>query len=316
MAMPAASVVPEATVQTAQAGTEVKSVTDPSVAAVPFVSPQKRLVALLLAWPTPFPAGLHRVYVGKTGTGILWFFTCGMFLIGQIVDFILILAGRFQDKEGRPVHYWTKPKPGQEVIPMYGRTATALPVSPIGGTSVLAGFLAFVGYLALIGAILIGLLLALRLPWLVAAGIPDPHLEDEIERYFGYAGWPSLVERIGWIVWAILLLFSTTFVVVARRRHGAGHIIRAVIGMTLMAAFLVCLYEALPIGDFYLSPSFKSQVDAGQIGPMLDESLKAVDVPFVIGAVGAFALAITTLSWPAQGHRPQRAVAEYNRVMT
>ena len=34
--------------------------------------------------------GAHRFYFGKTKTGILWFFTLGLFFIGWIVDLFLI----------------------------------------------------------------------------------------------------------------------------------------------------------------------------------------------------------------------------------
>ena len=36
--------------------------------------------------------GAHRFYFGKTKTGILWFFTLGLFFIGWIIDLFLIPA--------------------------------------------------------------------------------------------------------------------------------------------------------------------------------------------------------------------------------
>ena len=42
-----------------------------------------------LAWIFGF-MGCHRFYYGKPITGTLWFFTCGLFLIGWIIDLFLI----------------------------------------------------------------------------------------------------------------------------------------------------------------------------------------------------------------------------------
>ncbi len=69
------------------------------------VSPCKRIWALVLSLIFAFP-GLHRFYVGKVGTGILWLFTGGLFGVGQIIDIILILMGQFEDKNGLPVSLW------------------------------------------------------------------------------------------------------------------------------------------------------------------------------------------------------------------
>ena len=44
--------------------------------------------------------GIHRYYVGKIGTGILYTLTLGIFGIGTLVDLIKIVLGKFTDKNG------------------------------------------------------------------------------------------------------------------------------------------------------------------------------------------------------------------------
>ena len=63
------------------------------------VSKKNKITALILCVLFGF-FGVHRFYVGKIGTGLLYLFTGGLFLIGYIVDIILIIKGKFTDKFG------------------------------------------------------------------------------------------------------------------------------------------------------------------------------------------------------------------------
>jgi TM2 domain-containing membrane protein YozV len=60
---------------------------------------KNRWIALALAFFLGY-LGMHRFYVGKTGTGILYLLTAGFLGIGVLIDFIMILVGSFTDKQG------------------------------------------------------------------------------------------------------------------------------------------------------------------------------------------------------------------------
>ena len=47
--------------------------------------------------------GIHRFYVGKTGTGILMLITLGGLGIWSLIDFIMIAIGKFKDKNGKEI---------------------------------------------------------------------------------------------------------------------------------------------------------------------------------------------------------------------
>lgn len=75
--------------------------TDPIVpeVAVPVRSQKSKGVALVLCVLLGY-MGIHRFYVGKIGTGILWLLTLGCFGIGWIVDIVMLCCNKFVDKSG------------------------------------------------------------------------------------------------------------------------------------------------------------------------------------------------------------------------
>lgn len=50
--------------------------------------------------------GIHRFYVGKIGTGLLWLISGGFLGIGMIIDLVMIIAGSFEDKNGNRLIDW------------------------------------------------------------------------------------------------------------------------------------------------------------------------------------------------------------------
>lgn len=70
-----------------------------------YVSPKSRTLALVLAiFLGEF--GIHRFFVGKVGTGIIYLCTGGLFGIGWIIDIIMIITGSFTDKSRAFVKNW------------------------------------------------------------------------------------------------------------------------------------------------------------------------------------------------------------------
>jgi len=78
---------------------------EPGYRADKAVSPHSRLACLLLCFFLGW-LGVHRFYVGKTGTGVAMIFTVGGLGIWTLIDFIMIVVGNFTDANGRYVLDW------------------------------------------------------------------------------------------------------------------------------------------------------------------------------------------------------------------
>lgn len=85
---------------------------------MPQLSPRSYLVTLLLCVFLG-PLGVHRFYVGKVGTGVLMFFTMGLFGIWWLVDLLIVAAGSFTDAWGGIVRWRSGPggRPPIRLVP-------------------------------------------------------------------------------------------------------------------------------------------------------------------------------------------------------
>ena len=72
------------------------------VASAAPVSRHNDRVALILCYVLGV-LGVHRFYVGKIGTGLIWMFTGGCVLVGWVIDAISIASGNFTDAQGYPL---------------------------------------------------------------------------------------------------------------------------------------------------------------------------------------------------------------------
>ena len=51
--------------------------------------------------------GIHRFYVGKTGSGIAQLLTLGGLGVWVFIDWSMIMCGSFKDSDGKPLTEWT-----------------------------------------------------------------------------------------------------------------------------------------------------------------------------------------------------------------
>ena len=273
------------------------------------ISPHRRLIALLLGMaPVVIPvAGLHRFYVGKIGTGILWLLTGGLLMVGQIIDLVLIAVGHFHDKQGRRVVMWNDPseiKLDRLPPPKASRVvATGDGSSP---SSALSGVVwrpgpASTG-LSVLGAVMLGvsaalgLFLALDLPGAAGAGLFDEIVKSrDITDAFGYAEWPQLVHRIGTVVMYVLLLVSVVMLMAARRGAGVLHMLRVVLGGVGLLAGFGCLVEGMDRTDW---TQIVTLLNGGVIGPAIEIFMDRSESELVIAAALCYLGGFLLLAWP------------------
>jgi serine/threonine protein kinase len=313
-------------------------------------SPANRLMALLLAVIGPMFgfAGLHRFYVGKIGTGIIWLCTWGLAGIGQLIDIVLIAVGQFKDRNELPLVLWHDANETQAVVTPNGAPAAAVapaqkveevravadtpqpqpqaaayqppswPSYPSASGTMyepwdpISGLFAAVGHIFALAAVLIGLTLGLHLPSVAAAAWPAADLVRMLEQALG-SDWPRIVEQAGVMLIAALLFLAAVLIMIGRRRFGPAHLIRAIAGL---GGFFWAIQ--LFRGDAISTDSVQRMVDLikqNQVGSALDILFRAFSQEEAIVAGIITLISVLILSWPPRKRAPVFAPLPHQGVV-
>ena len=260
-------------------------------------SPRKRLWAALLCfgWFLGL-GGLHRFYVGKVGTGLLWLLTGGLCGIGQLVDLVLILVGDFTDAAGRPLLFWDRLDELARRPAAGGVSAgRAAPQGRLGLVLSTVGIgLMFIG-------VLIGLAAAANLPAILAADLPRAGIAGEMTALFGYGGWPALVTKIGMAAMMLVMLLAAVVLIIARRRSGFGPMFRAAVGAFGLVLAVMALREALARIAW---TDIAVLVHAQRTGPAIELFFQQMQEPPAILAAVLLLASVIVLCWTGRQAAP------------
>jgi len=312
-------------------------------------SPAKRLTALILAgigFISPL-AGLHRFYVGKVGTGILWLFTWGLFGIGQLIDVILILAGQFKDNNGLPLVAWSDSGEATSIATPPQAAAAETPQVPVGppvepvppavespaqpaahqmpswpsyaSTATvyqpfdpIGGLFAALGHILALAAILIGLAIGLHLPAVANAAWPEAEPVQQLQEALG-GGWPGIVEQAGTMLIVVLLFMAAVLIMIGRRKSGPGHLIRALLGLTgFFWAIQMFRSEVMSYNDVQ---SIVDLFQQNQVGPALERLFGALSQEEAVVAGVIMLVSVLVMSWPPRRRTPVFAPTPHQGVV-
>ena len=278
--------------------------------------------------------GLHRIYVGKIGTGILWLCTGGLLGFGQLVDIIMILTGGFKDKYGKFVddwdagnmsatakkHYnrphWTEdgntvnvnnnsansnPQGSEQPFasndPPSGSSQQVVVQLPRERINPISWVFSLLGGIFMLATLALGFAAALHVPEILAAGIPDPEIAEDLTEVFGTEAWQGLLTKLLVAGMFFFGLISVVCKIFGRQHTSVLCILRAVFGVGGMVMGLVILNGAIYFDNSEMLAENNMWVIFARMLDGANEGVMAAGVVFVISAV--------LLSWPYKRKEPK-----------
>jgi hypothetical protein len=160
-----------------------------------------------------------------------------------------------------------------------------------------SGLVVLIIFLLMLASVLTGLSVALDVPAMLAAGVLDPSLAQELnEQTFGnYPKWPQLINRITVSVMFILMVTAVIMLLIARRSSGVLHMLRGVVGAGGLLFALLPLAKSTG-GQFW--PQVADAVHVQQNPALaLDLFLSAWPGPILVLSLAIMLASLVLLVW-------------------